>query len=217
MADNCVRTPGSGESVAADEITDATLGSCKAQYVKLMSGTLDSTEKIEGTAAYGLEVDVVRLPALVAGSAAIGKLAANSGVDIGDVDVLSLPALAAGSALIGKVKTAELGNTRVSKRVAITASATGTAIWTPTSGWRFVLTMLWVSAKTAGDIEIFDNTDSGNTVVSPITTLNVGGGYVIQWAPDWPYRSAAVNNVLKFTTGTVITGSVYVEGWEENA
>jgi hypothetical protein len=40
---------------------------------------------------------------LGAGSAAIGKLAANSGVDIGDVDVTSLPALAAGTALIGKV------------------------------------------------------------------------------------------------------------------
>ena len=37
-------------------------------------------------------VDVVTLPALAAGSAAIGKLAANSGVDIGDVDVLSIAA-----------------------------------------------------------------------------------------------------------------------------
>lgn len=41
--------------------------------------------------------------ALPAGTNAIGKLAANSGVDIGDVDVTSLPALAAGSAIIGKV------------------------------------------------------------------------------------------------------------------
>jgi hypothetical protein len=41
--------------------------------------------------------------ALPAGTAAIGKLAANSGVDIGDVDVLSLPALAAGTNAIGKL------------------------------------------------------------------------------------------------------------------
>jgi len=40
---------------------------------------------------------------LGAGTAGIGKLTANSGVDIGDVDVASLPALAAGSNLIGKV------------------------------------------------------------------------------------------------------------------
>jgi hypothetical protein len=37
-------------------------------------------------------VDVASLPALAAGTNAIGKLAANSGVDIGDVDVLSVPA-----------------------------------------------------------------------------------------------------------------------------
>ncbi len=41
--------------------------------------------------------------ALPAGTNAIGKLAANSGVDIGDVDVTSLPALVAGTANIGDV------------------------------------------------------------------------------------------------------------------
>ena len=55
---------------------------------------------IGGDATNGLQVDVTRLPALVAGSAAIGKLAANSGVDIGDVDILSI---AAGDNNIGNV------------------------------------------------------------------------------------------------------------------
>jgi hypothetical protein len=41
--------------------------------------------------------------ALPAGTNAIGKLAANSGVDIGDVDVTSLPALPSGTNTIGKV------------------------------------------------------------------------------------------------------------------
>lgn len=45
---------------------------------------------------------------LGAGSATIGKLGANSGVDIGDVDVLSLPALPAGSNVIGGVTAAQL-------------------------------------------------------------------------------------------------------------
>ncbi|MHC4511492.1 MAG: hypothetical protein ACYTAO_21500, partial [Planctomycetota bacterium] len=48
-----------------------------------------------------MQVDVVA--SLPAGTNAIGKLAANSGVDIGDVDVLSLPALATGSNAIGKL------------------------------------------------------------------------------------------------------------------
>ena len=48
-----------------------------------------------------MQVDVVA--SLPAGSNAIGKLAANSGVDIGDVDVTSLPALPAGTNSIGTV------------------------------------------------------------------------------------------------------------------
>lgn len=86
MADNCLRTPGSGETILADEVTDATLGSGKVQIVKLMDGTLDGTAKA-AVGANGLAVDVKALPALVAGSAAIGKLAANDGVDIGDVTI----------------------------------------------------------------------------------------------------------------------------------
>lgn len=58
---------------------------------------------VGGDAANGLDVDVTRLPALVAGSAAIGKLAANSGVDIGDVDVTSVNAFAAHDAAVAGV------------------------------------------------------------------------------------------------------------------
>lgn len=46
---------------------------------------------VQGIASgVALPVSLATLPALVAGTAAIGKLAANSGVDIGDVDVTSL-------------------------------------------------------------------------------------------------------------------------------
>lgn len=57
-------------------------------------------DRARGDTANGLDVDVTRLPALAAGTNAIGKLAANSGVDIGDVDVTSI---AAGTNLIGDV------------------------------------------------------------------------------------------------------------------
>ena len=61
------------------------------------------------------------------GSNAIGKLAANSGVDIGDVDVLSLPAvvLGAGTAEIGKLAAgvANIGDVDV---LTLPALATGT-------------------------------------------------------------------------------------------
>lgn len=46
MADNIDVTPGSGATVAADEVTDGTLGVIKVQYVKVMDGTINSTNKL---------------------------------------------------------------------------------------------------------------------------------------------------------------------------
>jgi hypothetical protein len=52
-----LRTPGTGETVLADEVTDATLGSGKVQMVKIMDGTLDGTTKA-AVGANGLAVEV---------------------------------------------------------------------------------------------------------------------------------------------------------------
>ena len=61
---------------------------------------------------------------LAAGSAAIGKLAANSGVDIGDVDVLSLPALPTGSNVIGAVTQSGTWNvTNISGTISLPTGA----------------------------------------------------------------------------------------------
>ena len=76
MADNVAITAGAGTSIATDDA-----GGVHFQRVKLVDGTLDGTDAIPGTAENGLDVDVTRLPALVAGSA-----------NIGDVDVLTVPA-----------------------------------------------------------------------------------------------------------------------------
>lgn len=46
MADNVV-LPATSGTVAADEVTDTVLGTVKAQYVKLMFGTADSTAKTD--------------------------------------------------------------------------------------------------------------------------------------------------------------------------
>ena len=73
-------------------------------------------------------VDVVTLPALVAGTAAIGKLVANSGVDIGDVDVLSI---AAGDNNIGNVDLSVIpgtGATNLGKAIDTATGATDTGV-----------------------------------------------------------------------------------------
>jgi hypothetical protein len=82
MADNVafqtttLATPAGGTNVATDDVAGVHF-----QRVKLVDGTLDSTTAIPGDATNGLDVDVTRLPALVAGTA-----------NIGDVDVLTVPA-----------------------------------------------------------------------------------------------------------------------------
>lgn len=108
MADNVDITAGTGTTIHADEYTHTTLGAGKTQLVKLADGTLDAEAAIAadiGVKANALRVapanditdgtyigDIKFAEALPAGTAAIGKLAANSGVDIGDVDVTSVPA-----------------------------------------------------------------------------------------------------------------------------
>jgi hypothetical protein len=70
--------------IAANEVL---LGTIDAD-----TGAIKTAVEIIDNAISGSEMQVDVVASLPAGSAAIGKLAANSGVDIGDVDVTSLPA-----------------------------------------------------------------------------------------------------------------------------
>jgi hypothetical protein len=70
MSDNIAISAGVGTTVAADEVTDGTLGSCKVQYVKLMDGTLDGTTKA-AVGSNGLACDI---KAIAAGTNLIGKV-----------------------------------------------------------------------------------------------------------------------------------------------
>ena len=80
----------SGTEMQVDVVASLPAGSNNIGDVDIASALPAGTNSI-GTVILG------------AGTAAIGKLSANSGVDIGDVDVTSLPALPAGSNTIGKV------------------------------------------------------------------------------------------------------------------
>jgi len=97
MADNTVLNTNAttGDTIATDDI-----GGIKYQRVKIVEGA-DGFDDGDVSSANPLPVEVKT--ALPAGTNAIGKLAANSGVDIGDVDVTSLPALPAGTNAIGKL------------------------------------------------------------------------------------------------------------------
>lgn len=80
MADN-VTIPATGSGTATPNIATEDIAGIHYQRVKLIDGTGASTQEIPGTTANGLDVDVTRLPSLVAGSA-----------NIGDVDIASIAA-----------------------------------------------------------------------------------------------------------------------------
>ena len=80
----------SGTEVQVDIVASLPAGTNNIGDVDIASALPAGTNSI-GTVILG------------AGTAGIGKLTANSGVDIGDVDVTSLPALPAGTNTIGKV------------------------------------------------------------------------------------------------------------------
>ena len=111
--------PSGAATEAKQDVIETTLNSIEGDTSSLagaVSGTEMQVDVVAslpaGTNNIG-DVDIASaLPAgtnsigtviLGAGTAAIGKLSANSGVDIGDVDVTSLPSLPAGSNTIGKV------------------------------------------------------------------------------------------------------------------
>jgi len=84
MADNTVLSTnvGTGDTIATDDI-----GGIKYQRVKIVEGA-NGFDDGDVSSANPLPVEVKT--ALPAGTNAIGKLASNSGIDIGDVDVISL-------------------------------------------------------------------------------------------------------------------------------
>ena len=153
----------------------------------------------------GQDVDIIT--ALPAGANAIGKLAANSGVDIGDVDILSsaLPTGAATSA------NQILGKTIVKKTIDFTASQTAQTIWDPTAGKKFVITDYDLSFSAAGAITVFDETDNTTLRVFKINGA-VNGGAIHAYTK--PYESATADNVLKYTTGAGAIGSLTLIGYE---
>lgn len=255
MADNVAITAGSGTTIAADEVTDGTLGSAKVQYVKLMDGTLDGTTKA-AVGANGLAVDVKAMPSttvtathldirhlnatddivqLGASTAAIGKLAANDGVDIGNVDVASLPSLPTGSNAIGKLAAnsgVDIGDVDVLSLPALTVdkgiqwshysneyttTQTSTDLVALSGSTKFYIGRLTIGTggTTAGLVTVYFGTGAYSAGTSktvfrgnfaPSSTVYPG---VVIGNGSAPFCISAAGDALKITTSAGIT--VYVQ------
>jgi len=137
---------------------------------------------------------IAGMTSLPAGSNAIGKLAANTGVDIGDVDVTSLPTIPAGTNIIGAVKIDKTNYTPVSKYAAL-ANTDETTVWDPTGGTKFVITDIFISVDAAATVTLRDGT-AGSTVL--IADLAAQGGFVTNLRT--PIQSATADNILTAQT-----------------
>lgn len=213
MADNFTTKDASDASITggADEI-----GGVKFPRVKIIHGA-DGTN--DGDVSSANPLPTVQTGALPAGTNAIGKLAANSGVDIGDVDVASIAAgdnnignvdiasaIPAGTNTIGSVfpNQYELaGNTlHTSKYAAVTG--TDDVVWSPAAGKRWYVTDIMLSCDADCTVTFEDDLTAGDSTVMKFA-LKANQGFCKSFrTPLFSGEDAA--DLLATTTA----GNVYV-------
>jgi hypothetical protein len=112
------------------------------------------------------------------------------------------------------VQLSAKGRTRVTVSVAVTASQTGGTVWTPTSSKRFNITSVQLTISVAGDLAIFDNTNSAaNLLLNGVAAGLPIGRHSLNFQA-FPWVSAAINNVLKYTSGSGLVGILTIHGFE---
>lgn len=148
--------------------------------------------------------------ALPAGTNAIGKLAANSGVDIGDVT------LTAGTAAIGSVLPADIDvttHTNYAKKYYTNAGAvTDGIIWSPAAGKRWHVLSLTINVSAAATVTLEDDKAGGDEAVMKFE-LAANSGVTIPFPERYPFASGedAADLLITTTAGNVFVTCVGYE------
>lgn len=210
--------------------TDDGGASGHVQLFKLGISTDGSVLLIPADVANGLDVDVTRVQgtvtvagtvavsalagALPTGSNAIGKLAANSGVDIGDVDVLTAPAAARTSdAVAAALQSDALMNgltVMTPKFASITASASGdTAVVAGVGAKKIRVVSYVLTANGAVNAKF----RSGTSDISGLEYLAANGGVAAPYNPHGHFETAVATALNINLSGAVAVGGhlTYVE------
>jgi hypothetical protein len=209
MADNFTTKDAADATItgAADEI-----GGVKFPRVKLIIGADGANDgdvasgnplPVTGTVAVG--------SALPAGTNAIGKLSANSGVDIGDVDVTSI---AAGDNNIGNVDIVTLPyevphTNRVQGKVDNADTTTAREVLAAIASNYVYITSFVISVAVAGNYWLEDG-DAAQ--ITPKFYLAANGG--VSWTAmgQTPYKTTTVNKAINVkgsvsgAVGVMLTG-----------
>ncbi len=99
---------------------------------------------------------------------------------------------------------------RFTKVASLTASQTAVDLWTPTAAKKFVVTKIILAITVTGTLTIFDGSDSAaNRLMQGTQAVGNREYNFVE-----PFAASAINNVLRWTTGTGIIGELIVHGYE---
>jgi hypothetical protein len=228
MADNVGYTPGSGATVAADDI-----GGVLHQRVKISMGDDGSATDAPGDATNGLDVDVTRLPALAAGTNYVGRVRLTDGTndfvmdtgynDGGNNAEVHFDVGSRLHAFNGTTWDRVRGSTTTFKAATYAAAQTGTALWTPAAGKAVVITSLQIQSfgTTAGTCAVWFGA-SADTAFTRGTDASIFDGEFVPSTTNKPgvYVTFPVgcrgtaDYVLRVTTTNAQSINVTVWGYE---
>lgn len=185
--------------------------SITVDYATTGSGTATGALRVElptnGTGVIATVGAVTAITnALPAGTNAIGKLAANSGVDIGDVT------LTAGTAAIGTLLPPDIdvtAHTNYKKFYYTNAGAvTDGIVWSPAAGKRWHI--LWMVVNVSADATVtFEDDKAGGDEVVMKAEIAGKSGFPVTCSEKYPLASGEDAADLLITT---TAGNVYVFG-----
>lgn len=193
-------TPIGGEFIAAPtDPSDGKIAAARITVKRALHANLRDNAGTEvGTLANAVRVDVTGATTQPVSGTVTAKLKDDTGAVYSATNPLY-------------VSRGGRAQTRVTKSVAITASGTGTVVWTPAGGKKFYITKILITLTVTGVFTLFDATNAaGNLVVDG--TLPTGLSQIPFDGEPW--ASATADNVLKYTTGTGITGIITIHGYE---
>lgn len=210
-----------GAGAVAAGVQRVTLASDDPAVAKL--GTIDTDTSALAGAVSGTEVQVDVVASLPAGTNAIGKLSANSGVDIGDVDITSIAAgdnnignvdlasaIPAGTNAIGKLLPPDIDVTAhtnyIRKYYTSAGAATDGIIWSPAAGKRWHVVAIYYNISADATITIEDDKAGGDDPVIK-GEFKAGSGMFGPFDPMYPLASGEDEADLTITT---TAGNVYV-------
>lgn len=228
MADNIAVTPGSGATVAAENI-----GGILVQRIKPVIGPLDidggdvsagNPMPINGNVTISqtatLTVQVPTSVTVSQSTASLFNANVSGNVTVSQSSASLLNTNVSGSVTVSQSSAANLNATITDSlltvaektiKVAYTASQTA-AVVVITTGKTAYITDIVVSASVAGSIYLYDTTDNSTHGIGPVLNLAANGGWTHSFKK--PYIAQSTGSTISATSGTGATGSIWMKYYE---